>query len=108
MPDAVQRRMRADTDAIRAYSAATNDLGAELTATAGLLSRDLGPVLADAFGPVGARFTAALADSAAVLSTTVATISDDVAGSGAATATAAVKYGEAEQRARDQITRVGM
>lgn len=100
--------MHADTDAIRAYGAATNDLGAELAASAGLLSRDLGPTLAAALGPVGARFAAALADATAVLVTTVATIGDDVTASGTATATAAIKYGEVEQRARDQITRVGM
>jgi hypothetical protein len=100
--------MQADTDAIHAYGAATIDVGAELTATAGLLSRDLAPALADAFGPVGARFAAALADATAGLMTTVATIGDDLADSGAATATAAVKFGEAEQRTRDQITRVGM
>jgi hypothetical protein len=73
-----------------------------------MLSGDPAASVASAFGPVGARFAAALADATAVLVTRVTKIGDDVADSGAATAAAASHYDDVEQRARTQIARVGM
>jgi hypothetical protein len=100
--------MHADTDTIRGYGAATIDLGTDLHAAAAVLSRDLGPTVAAAFGPVGARFASALAGAAEALVTSVTRIGDDVVASGAATTAAAAQYNDVEARSRAQIARIAM
>lgn len=100
--------MHGDTDAIRAYGGATTNLAADLRAAATALSADLRDTVADAFGPIGARFAAALAEAATGLSERVRTIGDDMAASGAATAAAAGDYDDVEARSRAQIARVVM
>jgi hypothetical protein len=100
--------MHAHTEAIGNYARTTTDLADELAAAVTLLSRDLGPALSAAFGPVGDRFAAAFNDATTGLASTVAAIGDDMTVSGAAAAGAAVAFGDAEQRSRDRIVRVGM
>jgi hypothetical protein len=104
--DGVQRRMHADTDAIRGYAGATTDLASDLRAAAAALSHDVGPTVTDAFGPVGARFARALADATEALMTTVTTLGDDVTAYGTATAAAAGQYDHAETRARANVAQV--
>ena len=99
--------MHADTDAIRGYGGATVDLGTDLRAAATALSRDLGPTVVDAFGPVGARFAQALADAADALMRSVARIGDDVVTHGTAISAAAGQYDDVETHARARIAQVG-
>jgi uncharacterized membrane protein len=98
--------MHADTDAIRAYGRTTSNLANELHAAAAALASDLGATLADAFGPVGARFAAALADATTRLANSVTKIGDEVAASGAATTAAAGDYVDVETYSRAQIATV--
>jgi hypothetical protein len=100
--------MHADTDAIRAYGTATTELSADLRAAAALLGRDLGPTVSAVFGPVGARFAAAVADAATALATSVTKIGDDVAAAGTATVAAARDYDDAEMHARTKVAQAGM
>jgi hypothetical protein len=100
--------MHADTDAIRAYGTAATELSADLRAAAAILARDLGPTVAAALGPVGARFAEALTDAAAGLQTDVSRIGDDVMAAGTATAAAARDYDDAEMHARTKVAQVGM
>jgi len=99
--------MHADTDAIRRYGGATVDLGADLRAAAAALPHNLGPTVAGAFGPVGARFAQALADAAEALMTGMATIGDNVVTHGAAASAAARRYDDVETLARARIAQVG-
>jgi hypothetical protein len=100
--------MHADTDAIRAYGTATTELSTDLRSAAALLTRDLGPTVAAALGPVGARFAEALTDAAAGLLTSVTRVGDDVAAAGTATEAAARDYDDAEMHARTKIAQAGM
>lgn len=98
--------MHADTDAIRGFAGATADLGADLRAAAAAWSPDLGPTIADAFGPVGARFAQALTDAIESVARSVSRIGDDVVTHGSATTAAACRYDDAELSAREQVSRV--
>ena len=100
--------MHADTDAIRSYGTATTELSTDLRSAAAILARDLGPTVAAALGPVGARFAEALAEAAAGLLTDVTRIGDDVAAAGTATVAAARDYDDAEIHARTKIAQAGM
>jgi hypothetical protein len=100
--------MHADTDAIRGYTGATAELCTDLRAAAALLTENLGPTVAAAFGPVGTRFAAALADAAAGLLADVTRISDELDGSGTAMLATADRYDDAEERAQAHIAWAGM
>lgn len=100
--------MQADTDAIRGYGRHTTELTADLRAAAALLGTDVGPTVAAAFGPVGARFASALAGAAADLRDGVTRIGEHLAATGTATTAAASDYDDTEARSRAQLTLVGM
>jgi hypothetical protein len=67
--------MFAETDAIRAFGAASSAQAADLAAVAATLSAMPGPAAGSMLGPVGARFLAALADAVVHGSRAVATLS---------------------------------
>src|SRR3989442_5950673 len=100
-PAAVLTPMFADTDAIRAVAAANSAHAADLTAVATALSSL--PDTADALGPVGARFLAALADATTDASRAVAALADRLtAGCRTARASAAA-YENADERTGAQL-----
>lgn len=98
--------MQADTNAIRAFGGTTNELSDELAAVVAMLSGDHAASLASAFGPVGARFAAALTEATAGLATSVTKVGDDVAASGRATRSAADEFDDAEAQARTHVATV--
>jgi hypothetical protein len=104
-PD-VQRRMHADTVAIRGYSTAALDLSADLQAAAAALSRDLAPAVTGAFGPVGARFAQALAEAAASLTRGVTNVGDHLAAHGTTSGVAAGAFDDVESRTQARIVRI--
>jgi hypothetical protein len=97
--------MHADTEAIRAYGTATTTMSTDLRTAAAVLARDVGPTVVAAFGPVGARFAAALTDAAARLACRVITVADDVTNSAAATTATASAYDEVEHQAQAELAR---
>jgi hypothetical protein len=72
-------RMFADTDAIRAFGAASSAQAADLAAVAASLSSMPGPAAGAMLGPVGSRFLAALADAITDASRAVAALGDRIA-----------------------------
>ncbi len=99
--------MHADTDEIRNYGRSTSQLSDDLRAAAALLARDLGPTVTAAFGPVGTRFAAALAEAISTLEHTVIEIGDDLDASGAATVATAHRFDGVEEHASAQIAWAG-
>jgi len=102
----VQRRMHADTDAIRSYGGTTSDLGWDIHGVATALSAVGAATITEAFGHVGSRFAAALAEAAADLANAVAGIGEAMTSSGTATTAAAISYDDVERRSRAAITRL--
>jgi hypothetical protein len=100
--------MHADTDAIRAYGKAHADMSTDLRAAATRVDGDVGPTVLAAFGPVGARFAAALAEGVAGLASQVAAIAEDVTRSASATTATAIAYDDVEQHSRTELARTGM
>jgi hypothetical protein len=98
--------MHADTDAIRAYGKAHADIGTDLRAAATRVDGDIAPTVLAAFGPVGARFAAALAEAVGGLADRVAAIADDVTNSGAATVAIAAAYDDVERNSRTELARM--
>jgi len=94
--------MFADTEAIRTFGAASSAQAADLAAVASALSSLPG---ADAFGPVGARFLAALAD-AAETSRAVTALIDRLATGGLTAHTSAAAYESADARTGALVSRV--
>jgi uncharacterized protein DUF2563 len=90
--------MLADTDAIRALGSASSAQAANLAAVAATLSSLPGPALASMFGPVGARFLAALADATAREARAVSALSDSVSAAGTTAYRSATAYDDADQR----------
>jgi hypothetical protein len=68
--------MFADTDAIRAFGAASSAQAADLAAVAATLSSMPGGAAGSMLGPVGTHFLAALADAVVQGAREVATLSD--------------------------------
>jgi prophage DNA circulation protein len=95
--------MLADTDAIRALGSASSAHAADLAAVASTLSSLPGPALATAFGPVGARFLAALADATAREARAVTALSDSVAAACPTAYATATAYGDADHRVGDSL-----
>jgi len=91
--------MLADTDAIRSLGSASSAHAADLAAIAATLSSLPDPETATAFGAVGARFLAALADAVATEARAVAELSDRFSAADATAHTAAIGYDDADLRA---------
>ena len=71
--------MFADTDAIRAFGAASSAQAADLAVVAATLSSMPDPAAGSMLGPVGTRFLAALADATRETSSAVVALRDRVA-----------------------------
>jgi hypothetical protein len=97
----------ADIDAIRALAAAHSRQAADLDAVAATLRSAVGPECAAAFGPVGARFLAALTEALDRESAAVAQLSERMTVADHTAAAAAVAYGSTEARVGQSITTVG-
>ena len=98
--DAHDRRiaMLVDTDAVRALGAHCSNQADDLsTATAALKSLP-GPDMAAAYGPVGARFLAALADAIAAEARAIAALGEDLASARPRTGVVADAYADADRR----------
>jgi hypothetical protein len=83
-------------------------MSTDLRAAAAVLAGDVGPTVVAAFGPVGARFAAALAEAATGLACHVTTIADDVTNAGAATTAAASAYDDVEHRTHAELAQTWM
>lgn len=90
--------MLVDTDAIRALGAHCSNQADDLSAAAGALTGLPGPDAAAAFGPVGARFLATLADAIAGEARTVASLSEELASARWRTGVVADAYTDADRR----------
>ena len=95
--------MFADTEAIRTFGAASSAQAADLAAVASALSSLPGT---DAFGPVGARFLAALADAATETSRAVTALADRLATGGLTAHNSAAAYESADARTGALVSRV--
>ena len=90
--------MLVDTDAIRALGTACSNQAADLSAAAAALKDLPGPDAIAAFGPVGARFVAALDDAATAHAQAITALSADVASAHPVSAAVADAYADADQR----------
>jgi hypothetical protein len=97
----------ADIAVIRALGATQSRQAADLDAAATTLRSAAGPACADAFGPVGARFLAALTEAIAHESSVLARLGESVAAAGRTAEDTAAAYGAAELRVGQSITAVG-
>jgi hypothetical protein len=97
----------ADTAVIRALGAAHARQAADLDAVTATLRSVPGSGCAAAFGPVGARFLAALAEAIARESGIAAQLSARVASAGHAAEATADAYDSSERRVGQSITAVG-
>jgi hypothetical protein len=97
----------ADTAVIRALGAAHSRQAADLDAVAATLRSVPGPGCATAFGPVGARFVAALTEAIARESGVAAQLSERVAAAGRTAEASAAAYGGTERRVGQSISAVG-
>ena len=96
----------ADITVIRALGAAHSHQAADLAAVAATL-RSAPSSCAEVFGPVGARFVAALAEAVARESRAVAQLGERVAVAGHTADTTAAAYGGSEHRSGQAITSAG-
>ena len=99
-PARVDRRiaMLVDTDAVRALGAHCSNQADDLSTAAAALKSLPGPDAAAAFGPVGARFLAALADAIAAEARAIAALGEDLASARSRTGVVADAYADADQR----------
>jgi hypothetical protein len=97
----------ADTAVIRALGAAHARQAADLHAVAATLRSVPGPGCSAAFGPVGARFLAALTEAIARESGVAAQLGERVATAGHAAEATAAAYGSTDRRVGQSITTVG-
>jgi hypothetical protein len=97
----------ADIAVIRALGAAQSRQAADLDAVAATLRSAAGPACAEAFGPVGARFLAALTEAIARESSVLARLGESVAAAGRTAEDTAAAYGGTELRVGQSITAVG-
>jgi Excreted virulence factor EspC, type VII ESX diderm len=95
--------MFADTDAIRSLGAANSEHVADLAAVAAALAS---PPDANALGPVGTRFLAALADATADASRAVTALANRLAAGGHTARTSAAVYEDADERTGAQVSEV--
>jgi hypothetical protein len=109
-PNSVVRRhnvVLADTAVIRALGAAHSRQAADLDAVAATLRSIPSSGCAAAFGPVGARFVAALTEALARESGVAAGLSESAGAAGRAAEATAAAYGHTEHRVGQSITAVG-
>ena len=97
----------ADITVIRALGAAHSRQAADLAAVAATLRSAMPPSCAEVFGPVGARFVAALAEAVARESRAVAQLGERVAVAGHTADATAAAYGGSEHRSGQAITSAG-
>ncbi|WP_102142309.1 hypothetical protein [Mycobacterium hubeiense] len=95
--------MLADTDAIRALGLACRSHAADLAAVAATLSAVPSTGAVDTFGPVGARFLAALSAAIAEQSRAVATLAERVTAGSATADGSATAYDDAEGRTATRL-----
>jgi hypothetical protein len=95
--------MLADTEAIRSFAAAGPTMAADLHAAAAALSGMPVPAMADAFGPVGAGFLAALAAATAEECAAVVALGHSVDAAGITVVGTAAGYDAAERRAGNRV-----
>lgn len=96
--------MHADTDAIRTLAAANAAHAEELAAIASKLAS--APTSAAAFGPIGERFLAALAEAVAHSAREVAALRDRSSATGDAAYRTALAYDDADDRAGARVSGV--
>jgi hypothetical protein len=94
----------ADITVIRALGAAHSHQAADLAAVAATLRSAAPSSCAEVFGPVGARFVAALAEAVARESRAVAQLAERIAVAGHTADATAAAYGGSEHRAGQAIT----
>jgi hypothetical protein len=98
--------MFADTDAIRAFGAASSAQAADLAAVAATLSSMPGPAAGSMLGPVGSRFLAALADAAVEGARAVATLSDSMEAGHLTAYVSAAAYENADHQLGAAVSRL--
>jgi hypothetical protein len=98
--------MFADTDAIRAFGAASSAQADDLSAIAAALSAMPSPAAGPTLGPVGARFLAALADATSDASRAVATLSDRLEAGRSTSGASATAYENADHRLGTAVSRL--
>ena len=96
-------RLSADTDLIRAYGSASSAHAAELQAAAARLTA-LGAAPASTFGPVGARFQAALARATERAARNVTDLSGSIAAAHPAASGTAQAYEGGDADAGTRLT----
>jgi len=90
--------MLVDTDAIRALGTACSSRAADLSAAASALAALPGQDAAEAFGPVGAGFLAALREAAAAHATAITALSADLDAADSVSGRVAEAYTAADRR----------
>jgi len=99
--------MLADTSAIHAFGAAHTRHATDLATVTARLTSASGALCADALGPVGARFLAALAEAVAREARLVAGLGERFAAAGTTAHSTADAYGAAEHRTGRSLTGLG-
>ena len=95
--------MFADTDAVRALGSANSMHADDLTQVAATLSSLTSASVAQAYGPVAARFISALVEAAAEGSRAIVALGDRLADSRRTAYTAADAYDAADHRAGTRL-----
>ena len=90
--------MLVDTNAIRALGTDCSARADDLSTAAAALTALPGPDAAAAFGPVGERFLAMLADVIAVEARAIAALSEDLASAHSVSGVVAGAYADADRR----------
>jgi hypothetical protein len=98
--------MFADTDAIRAFGAASSAQAGDLSSIAAALLAMPSPAADSMLGPVGARFLAALADATTDASRAVATLSDRLESGHLTARASATAYEKADHRLSAAVSRL--
>jgi hypothetical protein len=100
--------MHADTDAVRTFGATSTTFGHDVRTTASALSADTAAAVAEAFGPVGARFAHVVGAATAALAQAVGRVADDLSTAGTASTSAADQYDTIEQHTSTRIASVAV
>jgi len=98
--------MFADTDAIRAFAAASTAHAADLAAVAATLSSMPGAAADSMLGPVGARFLTALADATTEASRAVAALGERLQAGCLTAHASAAAYENADEHSGTLVSRV--
>lgn len=109
-PERFDRRhnvVLADTAVIRALGAAQSRQAADLEAAAATLRAAAGPTCAEAFGPVGTRFLAALTEAIDRECAVLAQLGARLTAAGSTADATATAYADADGRAGRSITVAG-